>query len=130
MLPSATLVIAQFLDYFPYFTGLSDLQTNKSNKFKINLIVFQLVTYFFSCKRLQYLQLSKTFYNICSNKNTHTMKTLFKKFTILYQFDNSVWSNERMTVEAITIEQAREKVLKEISCAYGSQILNEVTILS
>ena len=58
------------------------------------------------------------------------MKTLFKKFTILYQFNNSVWSNEKMIVEAITIEQAREKVLNEIACAYGSQILNEVTILS
>jgi len=58
------------------------------------------------------------------------MKVKFKKFTIRYQFDNSVWTNERMVVEAITIEQARQKVLDSIAGAYGSQILSEVTLLT
>jgi hypothetical protein len=58
------------------------------------------------------------------------MKTIYKKFTIYYQFDNSFWSNERMTVEAINILQAREKVLNEIWKAYGTEILKDVTILN
>lgn len=57
------------------------------------------------------------------------MKTIYKSFKIKYSFTNSVWSSESMTVNAITIEQARQKVLDEISGAYGSQILNEVKLL-
>ena len=58
------------------------------------------------------------------------MKAIYKKFTIRYQFTNSVWTNEKMTVEAMNIEQARTKVLNDIAGAYGSQILSEVKILS
>lgn len=51
-LSSITLAIAQFFVNFPYFTHLSDLQTNKSNKFKINLIDCQLLNTNFKSKRL------------------------------------------------------------------------------
>ena len=56
------------------------------------------------------------------------MKTIYKKFTICYEFANTFWTNENMTIEAINIEQARQKVLNEIAKAYGSQILKEVKI--
>ena len=52
----------------------------------------------------------------------------FKKFTIKYSFNLSVWTNETMIVEAITIEQARKKVIDEICGAYGSQILTDLII--
>lgn len=52
----------------------------------------------------------------------------FKKFTIKYEFNCSVWTNESMTVEALTIEQARQKVINEICGAYGSQILTDLII--
>ena len=58
------------------------------------------------------------------------MKTEYKNYTIKYKFLNSVWEHEKMTVHAMNIEQARDKVLKEISMAYGSQILAEVKILN
>ena len=56
------------------------------------------------------------------------MNIQFKKFTIKYRFISSVWENESMTVIALNIEQARQKVLDEISMAYGSQILKDVII--
>lgn len=55
------------------------------------------------------------------------MKVIFKKFTVKYQFINSVWTNESMTVTALTMEQAINKVRDEIAGAYGSDILKEVT---
>ena len=58
------------------------------------------------------------------------MKTKYKNFKIKYSFVSSFWNNESMTVNAINIEQARQKVLNEISGAYGSQILNEVKLLN
>lgn len=59
------------------------------------------------------------------------MKTVkFKEFTIKYSFIHSVWNNESMKVTALNIEQARQKVLNEISMAYGSAILEEVRILN
>ena len=58
------------------------------------------------------------------------MKTAYKTFTIKYEFILSFWGVETMKVEAINIEQAKEKVLNELSMAYGSQILNEVKILN
>jgi len=57
------------------------------------------------------------------------MKTIYKNFKIKYSFINSFWNNESMTVLAINIEQAKQKVLDEIAGAYGSQILNEVKII-
>lgn len=53
----------------------------------------------------------------------------YKKFVIKYEFINSVWTNESITIEAQTKEQAIEKCKKELCMAYGSAILKEVKII-
>lgn len=55
------------------------------------------------------------------------MNQKFKPFTVKYQFIGSFFQNETMTVTALTMKQAIDKVRDEVSKAYGSAILKQTT---
>jgi len=57
------------------------------------------------------------------------MKTTIKNFRVLYEFNNSKFGfTNSVTVECCTPEQAKEKAIHEISCCYGSKMLNKFDI--
>ena len=58
------------------------------------------------------------------------MKTAYYNYIVKYQFNLSVWTNETIKVISNNEENAKVKAYQEIIGAYGSEICEDLTILT